>query len=226
MQKYGSITDSMGEQVSTEFTTKRPPELLYPTTKENKDSNWRAMERYVNTIVDKLGLGIDEGINQAVIAMNVLNINTSQSCEGHIDRGIAAPWIDIQAKETEETKATYKKAIEAYSLAESREAEGAPDDELERLYNEYHRLMAEARRPTLEEYKKVMRFLTEFYIDRRVRFDKQLIIVDYKDMGRLQSQGALTQEIEELDVRQQKLTEYQEEMRDFSTFLKKKYFTE
>jgi len=46
---------------------------------------------------DRLGFKIDENIKESVAVLNVSGFNTSQSCEGHVERGIAAPWISIAA---------------------------------------------------------------------------------------------------------------------------------
>lgn len=47
---------------------------------------------------DRLGYEIDRGIKETVALLNLLNFPTSASCEGHIDRGIPVPWIDIEAE--------------------------------------------------------------------------------------------------------------------------------
>src|SRR5206468_3667524 len=46
---------------------------------------------------DKLGYEIEPGIFDTVVGLNALGINTSQSCEGHVDRGRITPWIDVVA---------------------------------------------------------------------------------------------------------------------------------
>ena len=40
---------------------------------------------------------IDEGIKDTVAAFQLLDFNTQASCEGHLDRDLLTPWIDIGA---------------------------------------------------------------------------------------------------------------------------------
>ncbi|MDP3769564.1 MAG: hypothetical protein U1A23_00585 [Candidatus Sungbacteria bacterium] len=69
-----------------------------------KQKAWDVMAERVARTVDGVGKRIDENIKEAVIALNMLNINTSASCEGHLDRGNAGPWIDIKSLPTPEMK--------------------------------------------------------------------------------------------------------------------------
>jgi hypothetical protein len=48
-------------------------------------------------VKDRLGKPIDTNIFETVVALNVLGVHTTQSCEGHLDWGLPYPWIDIQA---------------------------------------------------------------------------------------------------------------------------------
>jgi hypothetical protein len=52
-------------------------------------------QRFLN-VTDKLGKRIDDGIFETVVALNVLGIGTTQSCEGHMDWGVPYPWINIE----------------------------------------------------------------------------------------------------------------------------------
>lgn len=53
----------------------------------------------VDDVVDKRGKGIDEGIKGVVYHLNVLGIQTTQSCEGHLERGAHYFWIDFEEKD-------------------------------------------------------------------------------------------------------------------------------
>lgn len=48
-------------------------------------------------MADRLGMPIDEGIKDTVAAFQLLDFNTQASCEGHIERDLLTPWIDIGA---------------------------------------------------------------------------------------------------------------------------------
>src|SRR5580704_5515502 len=56
---------------------------------------WDAMAAKVAKRGDATGMGIDRGISNTVIALNLLGVPTSSSCEGHIERGLPAPWVEI-----------------------------------------------------------------------------------------------------------------------------------
>jgi hypothetical protein len=51
----------------------------------------------VQNVTDGLNLAIDEGIREAVAVLRALNLETTSSCEGHLDQGSPSPYIDAQA---------------------------------------------------------------------------------------------------------------------------------
>jgi hypothetical protein len=72
---------------------------------------------------------------------------------------------------------------------------------------------------------RLLGLLAAFYEQRRVPFERQLIVQSRSDgKSRLESQGADMQEVLEPSARQQKLADYQQEMQDFTTFLKQRYW--
>jgi len=172
-------------------------------------------------MTDKLGKPIDAGIFDTVIALNLFNIHTTQSCEGHLDYGIAAPWVEIQSPETDELSSLRTSAHKLADTIETLEYEDRPDEELAPLYQEIQRLDREVRRPQLEELQKVMRLLTEFYQNKQVPYDRLLTIRG----NRIEAQGAPFQAIIAPEERNQKLLAYQAEMKAFTTFLKNKYLS-
>lgn len=187
--------------------------------KTQKEQRWKQVATEFNKITDKLGLPIDAGILDTVIALNLFNVNTTQSCEGHIDRAIAAPWVDIQAPETDELKQLRVRAKQTWTTIDAAQKAGKPDEDLAPLYQNLHRLNAEVKRPQLKEIQKVTRLLAEFYQNRQVPYERILTIHGY----RLESQGVPFQEIISPEERRKKLLEYQEEMKAFTAFLKNKY---
>lgn len=60
-----------------------------------EQASWEEACQAVEQFTDKLGLGIDPGIFETVVALNLLRIHTFQSCEGHLDHGYAYPWITV-----------------------------------------------------------------------------------------------------------------------------------
>jgi hypothetical protein len=56
---------------------------------------YQEMYERVSTFTDKLGMPIDPGIFETVVALNLLGLHTFQSCEGHLDHGCPYPWVTI-----------------------------------------------------------------------------------------------------------------------------------
>lgn len=174
--------------------------------REEKARHWQEAKTEVEKIADKLGKPIDEGIKEAIIAFKSLGINTIRSCEGHMDHGAGGPYIDIEAKEVED--------LEKHL------------DEVKDNEEKFEKIIEEITRNNLKERKKIMTHLSNFYKERNVPYDKRLIINPMgRGWSRIESQGAGLQKIEPEGIKKEKLSEYQQEMRDFSQFLKEKFFS-
>ena len=79
---------------------------------------WDQARNEIKHIADAEGHGIDDGIKDVVIALNAFNINTGQSCEGHFDSGMSAPWIRIEAlNEPEERFVSIDARSPTFSIA-------------------------------------------------------------------------------------------------------------
>lgn len=63
---------------------------------------YNEVKQEVEQIRDGLGMPIDDGVKQVVIALRLWNFPTSASCEGHLDRGAPYPWVEIYAPDQEE----------------------------------------------------------------------------------------------------------------------------
>jgi len=71
----------------------RPPEAGEP---DDKNKRWKDAEKLINEATER-DRPIDPRIKETVIALNILGLPTSQSCEGHIKKDDwPAPWIDIK----------------------------------------------------------------------------------------------------------------------------------
>ncbi len=53
----------------------------------------------VDSIKDNCGMPIDSKIKELVIGLRANGITTEQSCEGHKNKGVPYPWVDIPKKE-------------------------------------------------------------------------------------------------------------------------------
>jgi len=177
------------------------------SVKSEKEIAWEEKLADVDKIVDRLGKGVDEKIKESVAAFLVHEFTTNDSCEGHIveegeeQHGLPYPWIEVYAPEPEEWIKT----------------EGEKKKELEREWTVKN----------LEQQRKMMGFLEEFYKGRKTPFDARLVFDKVGVFGgfRVQSFSAEMTAILTLEERKQKLALYQKEMNDFTKFLKDKYFS-
>jgi hypothetical protein len=171
-----------------------------------KEKSWEEIVARVNQIVDGRGMGVDEGIKETVAVFLVHGFTTISSCEGHLtkegeeERGLPYPWVEVYAPEPEGWK----------------DAEG----------KEKERLEQEWRIKNFEQQRKMMGFLEEFYKERETPFDARLVFDRVGELGgfRVQSFGAQMTAILSPEEKKRKLLLYQKEMKDFTEFLKNKYF--
>ena len=61
----------------------------------DKERLWITAQIEMEKINDGLGLEVDEGIKESVTALMAHEFPLSGSCEGHADRGLPYPWIDV-----------------------------------------------------------------------------------------------------------------------------------
>lgn len=176
-----------------------PPAVSpHPPDKQLLQTSWDGMKQHVDSLIDGKGRGMDERIKEPVIALNLLKVNTIQSCEGHMPvpgHYSVYPYIAIGAKEADElgkaAEASHKKATTNANPALT-----------ETLWNEYHQILAKSKQLNLIETKKVMILLDEFYANRKTSAEVRLI-VDIEDMGnnRIRPQGGELFYLEESDER-------------------------
>lgn len=194
-----------------------------------KEERWQAEKEAVDTITDRLGMKIDEGIKDTVIALRLFSINTTASHEGKLDR-YPIPYIDIKSlkavaigeernQKIESLKSDREKELDEkirilwYKSQETEDDDlkknlRAQVDVLEKELEKYKmpkspeidELGEKMRLENAIEQKKIQYLLDLFYENRSVPEDVRLIL-EIGGFGRirLQSAGAETQE-EETDV--------------------------
>jgi len=110
-------------------------------------STWEEAEDFAHHLVDGIGYPIDEGILEAVVALNMIGLHTCQSCEGHLDDGLPYPWIDFETNEfpafqqaLEDADDHEEQGAQLVALAESLTAQGRGDlyERLEKLLCAYY----------------------------------------------------------------------------------------
>ncbi|GCE50542.1 hypothetical protein EI42_04362 [Thermosporothrix hazakensis] len=183
----------------------RPPRTTHPEKQQQaKWNRWNSIKERLTKAVDGRGRGIDAGILETVVALNALSLHTVASCEGHLgpngeDEGTPYPWFEIEA--------------DPASL------EGLPSGtEIEIRQH----LLARA---------KLQLLLDDFYRSRFVPLDQHLVIQGLVlpgsvPMTRVEPQGAGLQDIRSPEEKRHALVTYQQEMRDFTNFLKERFWKE
>ena len=62
-----------------------------------KDLAWKRLLNKAALTGDRLGMGIDSNILPVIAGLWAHGINTTGSCEGHLDHGEAYPWIRVES---------------------------------------------------------------------------------------------------------------------------------
>ncbi len=174
-------------------------------------------------MTDRTGMPIDTGILETVIALNSLDIITSQSCEGHLDHGRPYPWITFI---TPDAVKIARQSASAFTQAiQYKEQEKCSEEALQAIYDKANLLKSQAEQLHATDQQKLLDYLAAFYSIRHISFDCRLMIYTrVPGTSCLESQGATTIIGQPPDIQKQKLKIYQEEMLTFTEFLQKTYF--
>lgn len=68
--------------------------------------------RWARSQSDANGMAVDPGIELPVAALHFLGVDTVQSCEGHHDRGLPYPWINLE----DDSAPRLEEALKEYPL--------------------------------------------------------------------------------------------------------------
>jgi hypothetical protein len=159
---------------------------------------WENRIKEVAEFQDGAGNKMDEGMIETVVALNLNGITTTFSCEGHIDR-LTMPSVTV------ETEGAKDKVDEAN-----------PEWRKERT-RRYYELQA-----------RIQTLLDEFYTERptepgnRLAIENNSIHLPIGDIDDPFEEKPLTKAEREALI--PKITAAQKEMRDFTEFLKKRFF--
>lgn len=206
----------------------------------SKQEHWDATMAKVMTWTDTLGKGIESGILEMVVACNVLGFHTAMSCEGHVNWGMPAPWVRIDAPNKPRERFIGEQAI----LAEVANKHGvAVRDLFKRKNDALHREAIDLamQNGETEEYKvwrrqsvvmnvRMRTVLKGFYRGRTV--DKAIELVMDEGGGVINAGAASLwiartrcgRSAEERLSAEYRLRQYRAEMNEFAQFLKTIYF--
>jgi len=173
--------------------------------KENKNIDqtqkiifWEEISAEVEAMTDRFGNRVDEGIKKAVITLRANGFPTYSSCEGHLDR---------------------EAVLHPYVLVSTEEFEGWEDDE---------NVANQMRSENLENQRRMIRLLNEFYENRKSPYDAHLTLETFGPTHgfSLFSIGADVMKVLNPTERREKLRLYRQEIDDFVDFLKSKFFSD
>lgn len=221
----------------------------------SKERELEEIRRKVDEIRDQLGMAVDEGIKETVVMLIALGFPTSGSCEGHIERALPMPWVDITVPnrpeeqfvgEKEIKEKVFKEIAEKYKITIKEIESGENINAYREAMIEVQKLLGEAEmteeyKKWLEEYGKLLNklneLLKEFYQGREVDEVVKLRIEKIgHDTFRIHNGGEYYKyycELEKTEFNEEEkkkrkeiLDRCREEMQAFTEFLKKKYFSE
>jgi hypothetical protein len=219
--------------------------------KQYKKAAWENKRAEIDQIGDRLGLGIDEGIKDTVVVVNLLGINTFMSCEGHLDHGVPNPNIMFAAPDMPKWRFNREEEVFKRVAAENSvtiddlrhlERDGQFDEQIREAHKAARNEARESgeseehkawREETNRTRQKVEVYMIEFYLNRE-KDDRTRLQLHPLDDGEYVLQTGPDEEFEayiqgkELEYRegekQELLEARQAEMAAFTEFLKEKYF--
>lgn len=227
-----------------------PSKAVMKTDKTSETQRqWDKVRSEIEDTADALGYEVDDGIKEPVIALNAFSINTHQSCEGHTDHGMSAPWISIEAPNEPEERFIgqndiFKKVAKKYNL---------PIEDVKGWRNEdaYQEAVLEfSENGETKDFQKwkigsvkllyiINEILDDFYKTRQVpnNIKLQVNIENFEDMAegnfRIFNGGDDYRSIKDAKLSEEerltlgkRLDEYRQEMQTFANFLKDKFFSD
>ncbi len=139
--KYGDYFRSeQAQKISQEFFTgigEIKEEIETGQEKSAKEIQWAAVQEKVDKITDGLALEIDDGIKESVTSLMAHNFPLDGSCEGHTDRGLPYPWVDVSLEFPEEKLKLRGEERDSY-IKEMQEKHGVIQDRLQRLLDQFY----------------------------------------------------------------------------------------
>lgn len=213
-------------------------------TANPKRERWEQVSQEIEHITDATGRGIDEGIKETVVAFNVNEIPTSQSCEGHEEvEGGHRPWPWVEVAASDEPEERFVGENEAFVKAATEN--NVPLDELKKGHPEdiYWKLREEvSKNPLTPEYQaweqknrelhsNVNELLAEFYKTRKAEAGIKLEVEDTEggsfEIGSEKEMlnRFLSDELTDEEKRSllEKLPARRKEMQDFTEFLRNRF---
>jgi len=183
-----------------------------------KQVEWdKLATQYREEVGDKLGRGLDEQTIDAVVGLNLLGFETTASCEGHMDHATGGPYLDIRCKAAELFEPKERAIYEAQGLDYR---DNAPIEFSPEKYKEWEQIMEQKDEVVMSHVPAVQALLDEFH--------------QSYPIGTFVARGIgdeIRIEPEEVDIYngvvfdQSRLKKYQQELKEFSKFIKDKHLS-
>lgn len=181
---------------------------------------YEEMYQHVASLTDTLGCGIDAGIFDTVVYLNLLNVTTRQSCEGHLDHGTPYPWITVIDQETEDM---YNRGwIEVCELEDRAKVAGTLEAYDHYLASDVQlRLLVAQCEQKSTFYRHLIDLLDTFYQHSAAPDPPRLLIKRFKSAATYRIEPGYAEESANLPdhLKALYLERGQEEMQRFTTFL-------
>jgi len=184
--------------------------------------NIQNLKKELQNKTDSLGKKIDPGIFDTVLYLALHKFNTVSSCEGHLDRGLAFPWIDFSSLNSHTTSDELNKKRDTIQKLLVETDNDYNHVEVLNAKRETDEIITEISKENSEMIMNLIATINEFYKGRDSNADSRLIITDLATTFRLHSQGGILQKTRTKADREKYLGIYQKEMNDFTNFLKDK----
>jgi len=190
--------------------------------------SWNEALEQWRHVTDGRGYPIDKGILETVVVLNLLSIQTTSSCAGHVTRPRTHPWVHIGVRDERYEKEEQRwDELNALFMAHSElTPSGFPakcGEEAIRYLHERDALGDALRKANHVLLRKLVGYLDAFYRVHQSSYDRHMVLSEVGHFGEmnLYSLGADLMDTLPQKQRRAKLAEYQEEMRLFTAFLKR-----
>jgi hypothetical protein len=169
----------------------------------DQEMKWNRITAELASASDRLGKPIDSAILPTVVALRMIGFQTNASCEGHLDHGIKAPWIEVGSVSDD----LARRALSGPSTEESSPHIKSVEElqAIEAVYNERSRLID---------------LLDKFYSHRQCSAQARLIVMFRLGQCRMISQGYGIQDGLPVETQSTMLDTYRTEMKEFTDWLK------
>lgn len=185
---------------------------------------YQQMYERVATFTDNLGMPIDPGIFETVVALNLLGLHTFQSCEGHLDHGCPYPWVTVI--DDERARLFNRTWLHVCKLEERARAVGTVD-----AYDDY--LSADVQLRILiagweaqdRVFEQITDLLDAFYASRKGQENSARLLVRRFRPGTYRIEPGFSLAVKELpdDLKAVYLERGQAEMQAFTQALRKRW---